>query len=128
MHGVKNGTAPVPRTAQHPDIPSWAVRLVRYLGRQPWRRGFIAPSRLCPSPAEQRAKIDRRDALLLARELQAGNLTRMVVPDEGGGGLVVLILLVGLYSHLLRCIRTKTSEFAMTARLVLISVILQIPD
>lgn len=55
---------------------------VRYLRSQQWRCEVIAPSRLCRSPAEQRVKTDRRDALLLARELRAGNLTRIVVPDE----------------------------------------------
>jgi len=55
---------------------------VRYLQKHHWRCEVIAPSRLTRSPAEQRVKTDRRDALLLARELRAGNLTRIVVPDE----------------------------------------------
>jgi transposase len=55
---------------------------VRYLRKQHWRCEVIAPSRLTRSPAEQRIKTDRRDALLLARELRAGNLTNIVVPDE----------------------------------------------
>ena len=55
---------------------------VRYLSKQHWRCEVIAPSRLTRSPAEQRIKTDRRDALLLARELRAGNLTPIVVPDE----------------------------------------------
>ena len=55
---------------------------VRYLSKQHWRCEVIAPSRLTRSPAEQRIKTDRRDALLLARELRAGKLTPIVVPDE----------------------------------------------
>jgi transposase len=55
---------------------------VRYLRRQHWKCEVIAPSRLTRSPADQRVKTDRRDALLLARELRAGNLTPIVVPDE----------------------------------------------
>lgn len=55
---------------------------VRYLCKQHWRCEVIAPSRLTRSPAEQHIKTDRRDALLLARELRAGNLTPIVVPDE----------------------------------------------
>jgi len=55
---------------------------VRYLRKQHWRCEVIAPSRLTRNPAEQRIKTDRRDALLLARELRAGNLTSIVVPDE----------------------------------------------
>ena len=34
-------------------------------------------------PAEPRIKTDRRGALLLARELGAGSLTNIVVPDAG---------------------------------------------
>lgn len=55
---------------------------VRYLRKQHWHCEVIAPSRLTRSPAERRIKTDRRDALLLARELRAGNLTPIVVPDE----------------------------------------------
>src|ERR1700730_14367349 len=55
---------------------------VRYLRQQQWRCEVIAPSRLTRSPAEQRIKTDRRDALLLARELRAGNLISILVPDE----------------------------------------------
>jgi transposase len=55
---------------------------VRYLRKQHWQCEVIAPSRLTRNPAEQRIKTDRRDALLLARELRAGNLTSIVVPDE----------------------------------------------
>jgi transposase len=55
---------------------------VRYLRKQHWRCEVIAPSRLTRSPAEQRIKTDRRDALLLSRELRSGNLTPILVPDE----------------------------------------------
>ena len=55
---------------------------VRYLRQHHWECEVIAPSRLTRSPAEQRIKTDRRDALLLARELRAGNLTSILVPDE----------------------------------------------
>lgn len=55
---------------------------VRYLRKQGWRCDVIAPSRITRSPAEQRVKTDRRDALLLARESRAGNLVAIVVPDE----------------------------------------------
>lgn len=55
---------------------------VRYLRNQGWTCEVIAPSRISRSPAEQRIKTDRRDALLLARESRAGNLTSIVVPDE----------------------------------------------
>jgi transposase len=55
---------------------------VRYLRHQHWKCEVIAPSRLSRSPAEKQVKTDRRDALLPARELRAGNLTRIVVPDE----------------------------------------------
>jgi transposase len=55
---------------------------VRYLRGRKWACEVIAPSRLTRSPAEQRVKTDRRDALLLARELRSGNLTSIVVPDE----------------------------------------------
>ena len=55
---------------------------VRYLRKQGWRCDVIAPSRLTRSPAEQRIKTDRRDALLLARESRAGNLSAVLIPDE----------------------------------------------
>lgn len=55
---------------------------MRYLRDRKWRCEVIAPSRLTRSPVEQRVKTDRRDALLLARELRSGNLTSIVVPDE----------------------------------------------
>ncbi len=54
----------------------------RYLRKHGWRCEIIAPSRLTRSPAEQRIKTDRRDALLLARESRAGNLTPILIPDE----------------------------------------------
>src|ERR1700730_14395945 len=55
---------------------------VRYLRKQHWACEVIAPSRITRCPADQRIKTDRRDALLLARESRAGNLTSIVVPDE----------------------------------------------
>jgi len=54
----------------------------RYLRRQHWNCEVIAPSRITRSPSEQRVKTDRRDALMLARQLRAGDLTSIVVPDE----------------------------------------------
>jgi transposase len=54
----------------------------RYLRKQGWQCEVIAPSRITRSPAEQRIKTDRRDALMLARQLRAGDLTAIVVPDE----------------------------------------------
>lgn len=53
----------------------------RYLNRQGWSCEVIAPARIARSPAERRIKTDRRDALLLARESRAGNLTAIVLPD-----------------------------------------------
>lgn len=55
---------------------------VRYLRKQHWSCEVIAPSRITRSPSEQRIKTDRRDALMLARQSRAGDLTRVVVPDE----------------------------------------------
>ena len=55
---------------------------VRYLRRQHWRCEVIAPSRITRSPNEQRMKTDRRDALMLARQVRAGDLTNIVIPDE----------------------------------------------
>jgi transposase len=55
---------------------------VRYLRRQHWSCEVIAPSRITRSPSEQRVKTDRRDALMLARQSRAGDLTAIVVPDE----------------------------------------------
>ena len=55
---------------------------VRYLRKQHWSCEVIAPSRITRSPSEQRVKTDRRDALMLARQLRAGDLTHIVVPDE----------------------------------------------
>ena len=56
---------------------------VRYLRKQGWACDVIAPSRITRKPSEKRIKTDRRDALLLARESRSGNLTSIVVPDEG---------------------------------------------
>ena len=55
---------------------------VRYLRKQHWRCEVIAPSRITRSPAEQHMKTDRRDALMLARQVRAGDLTNIVIPDE----------------------------------------------
>lgn len=55
---------------------------VRYLRRQRWRCEVIAPSRITRSPNEQRMKTDRRDALLLARQSRAGDLTPIMVPEQ----------------------------------------------
>ena len=55
---------------------------VRYLRKQGWSCDVVAPSRITRKPAEKRIKTDRRDALLLARESRAGNLSSIVVPDE----------------------------------------------
>src|SRR5688572_29672166 len=54
----------------------------RHLRAHGWNCEIIAPSRIARSPAEQRIKTDRRDALLLARESRAGNLVSVAKPDE----------------------------------------------
>lgn len=54
----------------------------RYLRKQHWRCEVIAPSHITRSPSEQRVKTDRRDALMLARQSRAGDLTHIVVPDQ----------------------------------------------
>jgi transposase len=53
----------------------------RHLRAHGWSCEVIAPSRIARSPAAQRIKTDRRDALLLARESRAGNLVSVVMPD-----------------------------------------------
>jgi len=53
----------------------------RHLRAHGWSCEVIAPARIARSPAEQRIKTDRRDALLLARESRAGNLVSVVMPD-----------------------------------------------
>lgn len=53
----------------------------RHLRAHGWNCEVIAPARIARSPAEQRIKTDRRDALLLARESRAGNLVAVAVPD-----------------------------------------------
>jgi transposase len=55
---------------------------VRYLRKQGWQCEVIAPSRITRQAAEKGVKTDRRDAMLLARESRAGNLSSIVVPDE----------------------------------------------
>lgn len=54
----------------------------RYLRKQHWKCEIAAPSRITRSVSEQRIKTDRRDALMLARQLRAGDLTYILVPDE----------------------------------------------
>jgi len=54
----------------------------RHLSRQGWRCEVISPAHITRKAAEQRSKTDRLDAVLLARESRAGNLVRVVVPDE----------------------------------------------
>jgi transposase len=61
-----------------PCVYGWA----RHLRAHGWRCEIIAPARIARSPAEQRIKTDRRDALLLARESRAGNLVTVLMPDE----------------------------------------------
>jgi len=56
--------------------------LARHLNAHGYTCEVIAPARIARSPAEQRIKTDRRDALLLARESRAGNLVPVVMPDE----------------------------------------------
>jgi len=56
--------------------------LARHLNAHGYCCEVIAPARISRSPAEQRVKTDRRDALLLARESRAGNLVPVVMPDE----------------------------------------------
>jgi transposase len=53
----------------------------RHLRAHGWACEVIAPSRIARSPAAERIKTDRRDALLLARESRAGNLISVVMPD-----------------------------------------------
>ena len=55
---------------------------MRYLRKQGWHCEVIAPSRITRSVSERCLKTDRRDALLLARQCRAGDLTAIVVPDE----------------------------------------------
>lgn len=55
--------------------------LARHLSARGYACEVIAPARIARSPAEQRIKTDRRDALLLARESRAGNLVPVVLPD-----------------------------------------------
>lgn len=54
----------------------------RHLSQQGWRCEVISPAHITRKSAEQRLKTDRLDALLLARESRAGNLVRVVVPDQ----------------------------------------------
>jgi transposase len=54
----------------------------RHLTAHGWRCEVIAPAHITRSPAEKRLKTDRRDALLLARQSRAGDLVKVVMPDE----------------------------------------------
>ncbi|MFO1466827.1 MAG: IS110 family transposase [Steroidobacteraceae bacterium] len=54
----------------------------RHLIRQGWRCEVISPAHITRKAAEKRTKNDRLDALLLARESRAGNLTKIIVPDD----------------------------------------------
>lgn len=56
--------------------------LYRHLTRQGLRVDIVSPSSIPKAPGE-RIKTDRRDALMLARLLRAGELTAIVVPDAG---------------------------------------------
>ena len=55
----------------------------RHLNAHGWRCEVISPAHIARSAATKAVKTDRRDALLLARESRAGNLTRVVLPDRG---------------------------------------------
>jgi transposase len=54
----------------------------RYLLGHGFRCEVISPAHVVRSAAGRAVKTDRRDALLLARESRAGNLTSITVPDE----------------------------------------------
>jgi transposase len=54
----------------------------RYLNAHGWRCEVISPAHIARSAAGKAIKTDRRDALLLARESRAGNLTPIVLPDS----------------------------------------------
>lgn len=56
--------------------------LYRHLSRQGIAVDIVSPSSIPKAPGE-RIKTDRRDALMLARLLRAGELTAIVVPDAG---------------------------------------------
>src|SRR5215813_1318056 len=54
----------------------------RYLNAQGWCCEVISPAHIARSAASKAIKTDRRDALLLARESRAGNLTQIILPDS----------------------------------------------
>lgn len=54
----------------------------RHLRSHGWKCEIIAPAHIVRSPSEKRTKTDRRDALLLARQSRAGDLVKVVAPDE----------------------------------------------
>jgi transposase len=75
--GAKRGTTLVVYEAG-PCGYGWA----RYLNAQGWRCEVISPAHITRKAAEKRLKTDRLDAQLLARESRAGNLVKVVMPDE----------------------------------------------
>ena len=54
----------------------------RHLSKQGWQCEVISPAHITRKAAEKRLKTDRLDAQLLARESRAGNLVKVVMPDE----------------------------------------------
>lgn len=48
---------------------------------------MVAPS-LIPTKAGDRVKTNRRDAVVLAKLLRAGELTNVWMPDEGHGAML----------------------------------------
>jgi transposase len=54
----------------------------RHLNAHGWRCEVISPAHVVRTVAGRAIKTDRRDALLLARESRAGNLTPIALPDE----------------------------------------------
>jgi transposase len=54
----------------------------RHLSAQGWHCEVISPAHITRKAVEKRLKNDRLDAVLLARESRAGNLVKVVMPDE----------------------------------------------
>lgn len=54
----------------------------RHLAAHGWRCEVISPAHITRKAAEKLIKTDRLDAVLLARESRAGNLVKVVMPDE----------------------------------------------
>ena len=59
-------------------------RLIRSLG-------LAISARVCPQAAGDHVKNNRRDAIGLAKLLRAGELTAVLVPDEGHGAMRDLV-------------------------------------